>query len=135
MSRPVLFDSSVLIDQFRTNLHAVRIAKIDGLVRLSSVVLSELMRGAKGKAELETLWFMEKNLPILTPNEKNWLESGQILARMYSDRGFAPQKLRDLHFDILIALTARQYGARLITSNRSDFELIRTYREFDLEVW
>jgi len=135
VSRPVLFDSSVLIDQFRTNLHAVRIAKIDGLVRLSSVVLSELMRGAKGKAELETLRFMEKNLPILTPNEKNWLESGQILARMYSDRGFAPQKLRDLHFDILIALTARQYGARLITSNRSDFELIRTYREFDLEVW
>ena len=135
MSRPVLFDSSVLIDQFRTNLHAVRIAKIDGLVRLSSVVLSELMRGAKGKAEVETLRFMEKNLPILTPNEKNWLESGQILARMYSDRGFAPQKLRDLHFDVLIALTARQYGARLITSNRSDFELIRTYREFDLEVW
>ena len=135
MSRLVLFDSSVLIDQFRTNRHAERIAKIDGLIRLSSVVLSELIRGAKGKSELETLRFMEKNLPILTPNEKNWLESGQILGRMFSDRGFAPQKLRDLHFDVLIALTARQYGSRLITSNRSDFELIRTYRDFDLEVW
>jgi predicted nucleic acid-binding protein len=43
--------------------------------------------------------------------------------------------VRDLHFDVLIALTARAYGARLITSNRTDFELIRDYREFKLEVW
>ncbi len=84
---------------------------------------------------MQILRSMEKNLPILTPNEKHWLESGQLLARIYSDLGFAPQKLRDLHFDVLIALTARQYGARLITSNRADFELIRSYREFDLEVW
>ena len=43
--------------------------------------------------------------------------------------------MRDLHFDVLIALTARTHGARLITSNRGDFELIRTYRDFKLEVW
>jgi predicted nucleic acid-binding protein len=41
--------------------------------------------------------------------------------------------LRDLHFDVLIALTARTHGARLITSNRSDFELIQSYRDFRLE--
>jgi predicted nucleic acid-binding protein len=35
----------------------------------------------------------------------------------------------------LIALTARAHGARLIASNRSDFELIRAYREFTLEIW
>ena len=46
-----------------------------------------------------------------------------------------PKKLRDLHFDILIALTVRSYGAQLITSNRADFELIRKYRDFQLEVW
>jgi predicted nucleic acid-binding protein len=40
-----------------------------------------------------------------------------------------------LHFDALIALTVRAHGARLITSNRSDFELIQAYREFALEVW
>jgi len=54
---------------------------------------------------------------------------------MRSDRGLAPQQLRDLHFDVLIALTARAHGARLITSNRSDFELIRAYRAFALEIW
>jgi predicted nucleic acid-binding protein len=36
---------------------------------------------------------------------------------------------------VLIALTARPHGARLITSNRSDFELIRSYRSFQLESW
>lgn len=45
------------------------------------------------------------------------------------------RKLRDLHFDVLIALTARSHDARLITSNRGDFGLIREYREFKLEVW
>ncbi len=45
------------------------------------------------------------------------------------------RRLRDLHFDALIALTVRAHGARLITSNRADFELIQTYRGFALEVW
>ena len=58
-----------------------------------------------------------------------------ILAKIRDDQGFEPHKLRDLHFDVLIALTARSHGARLITSNRADFELIRKYRDFRLEVW
>jgi len=36
-----------------------------------------------------------------------------------------PEKLRDMHFDVLIALTARNHGATVITSNKTDFELIR----------
>jgi predicted nucleic acid-binding protein len=36
---------------------------------------------------------------------------------------------------VLIALTARSHGAKLIASNRADFELIREYLEFELEVW
>jgi predicted nucleic acid-binding protein len=54
---------------------------------------------------------------------------------MRADHGFEPYKLRDLHFDVLIALTTRSHGATLITSNRSDFELIRSYRKFELEIW
>jgi predicted nucleic acid-binding protein len=57
---------------------------------------------------------------------------------MRQDRGFAPEKLRNLHFDVLIALTARSHGARLVTSDRSDFELIASYRTakgLSLEIW
>ncbi|MGA2889217.1 MAG: type II toxin-antitoxin system VapC family toxin [Terracidiphilus sp.] len=135
MSEIVVFDTSVLIDNQRTARHSQRIAGVSGLVRLSSVVLAELWRGATQAAEREFLRDLEKNLPILTPTEKNWLESGKILAKIYMDKGFEPRKLRDLHFDVLIALTARSFGAKLITSNRADFELIREYREFEMEVW
>jgi predicted nucleic acid-binding protein len=78
---------------------------------------------------------LEKNHPILVPTAMNWLDSGRILRRIRSDRGFEPHKLRDLHFDLLIALTARSWGARLITSNKADFELIRKYKPFELEIW
>jgi predicted nucleic acid-binding protein len=135
MSEIVVFDTSVLIDNLRTGCQSQRIADLTGLVRLSSVVLAELWRGATQALEQQFLRDLEKNLPILTPTEKNWLESGRILAKIYADKGYEPKKLRDLHFDVLIALTVRSYGAQLITSNRADFELIREYRDFQLEVW
>jgi predicted nucleic acid-binding protein len=78
---------------------------------------------------------LARNHPVLTPTRENWLESGEILAKIRAAQGFQPHKLRDLHFDVLIALTARSYGARLITTNRKDFELINRYRQVKLEVW
>jgi predicted nucleic acid-binding protein len=131
----VIFDSSVLIDDLRSPRHRERLQSVDGAIRLSSVVLAELWRGAAKASDREFLRSLATRHPILTPTEKNWLESGEILASMQADRGFEPAKLRDLHFDVLIALTARSHGARLITTNRSDFELINSYREIRLEVW
>ncbi|MGD0096798.1 MAG: hypothetical protein ABSB60_09895 [Terracidiphilus sp.] len=60
---------------------------------------------------------------------------GEDSRRIRADREFEPRKLREVHFDVLIALTARNHDARFITGNRSDFELIREYRKFELEVW
>jgi predicted nucleic acid-binding protein len=135
MSELVIFDTSVLIDNERTARHSQRMAEVAGLVRLSSVVLAELWRGATRVEEQHLLRELEKNLLVLTPTEKNWLESGKILGKICADKGYEPKKLRDLHFDVLIALTARSHGAQVITSNRADFELIREYRDFRLEVW
>ena len=135
MSDFVIFDTSVLVDELRTGRHSKKIESVDGLVRTSSVVLAELWRGASDAAEQKFLHALARNHSILTPKEQNWIESGEILARIHADRGFAPAKLRDLHFDVLIALTARSHGARIITTNRTDFELIHRYREFRLEVW
>lgn len=131
----VLFDTSILIDDLRTGRHQERIRSLTGLIRTSSVVLAELWRGATKAAEREFLRTLARNHPILTPTEKNWLESGEILAKIHAARGFAPGKLRDLHFDVLIALTARSHGARLITTNRADFELIHHFRKIRLEIW
>ena len=135
MSDLVIFDTSVFIDDLRTGHHQPKIQSVTGLIRTSSVVLAELWRGATKQAEHEFLRALAKNHPLLTPTERNWLESGQILAKIHADQGLQPARLRDLHFDVLIALTARAHGARLITSNRADFEIINRYRKFELEVW
>jgi predicted nucleic acid-binding protein len=133
--RLIIFDTSIFIDHLRTNKFSNEIFNISGLVRSSSVVLSELARGAAKDDELDFVRALAANYPIFTPTERNWLESGEILSRIYKQKGYLPEKLRDLHFDVLIALTARNYGATVITSNKADFELIRKYREFYLEVW
>lgn len=135
MSESVVFDSSVLVDQFRTDRYWDRIESLAGRVVYSAVVLSELWRGARSAEEHAVLESFARRGPLLTPTEEEWTESGQLLAAIRKRRGFEPHKLRDLHFDVLIALTARTHGARLITSNRADFELIREYRDFRLEVW
>jgi len=135
VSSLVIFDTSIFIDQLRTQRHQQRILATSGLVRTSAVVLAELWRGANTIEERRFLRTLERNHPVLTPTTNNWLESGQIIAEIRIDRGFAAEKLRDLHFDVLIALTARSPGARVITSNRADFELIARYIPVLLEVW
>jgi len=105
------------------------------LLRTSCVVLAELWRGATKPAERAFLRALEKNHPTLTPTKNDWLDSGRLLSQICADHGFGPDKLRDLHFDVLIAFTARSNGARLITSDRADFELISAYRKFEFEVW
>jgi predicted nucleic acid-binding protein len=131
----VVFDTSILVNDFRTGRYEERLQSAPGLVRVSAVVLAELWRGASTRTERELLIRLARNRTVLTPTENNWIESGEVLGRMRADLGYSPGKLRDLHFDVLIALTVRTHGARLITSNRSDFEAIQRYRRFDLEVW
>ena len=134
----VILDTSILIGYLRTGQHQDRINSLAGILRNSAVVLAELWRGASKPAERAYLRTLEKNLPVLVPSKQNWLDSGELLSQMRQDRGFTPEKLRNLHFDVLIALTARSHGARLVTSDRSDFELIVSYRTAKaliLEIW
>ena len=135
MSNFVVFDTSIFIDHLRTGRHQQRIAATTGLVRNSAVVLAELRRGATRPSEQEFVERLARNHPILTPTENNWLESGHVLSKIRVDKGFHAEKLRDLHFDLLIALSARSAGARVVTSDRADFQLIASYRRVQLEIW
>ncbi len=130
----IILDTSIFIDHLRTNKFKDRLYNLHGIIRNSSVVLSELMRGATKKDELKFVNTLAKNHPILTPTEKNWLESGKILSKINQEKGFSPEKLRNLHFDILIALTGRNFGATIISSDK-DFQLIKTYKSFKLILW
>jgi predicted nucleic acid-binding protein len=135
MSSFAIFDTSILIDRLRYGRHVERMHGLGMLVRPCAVVIAELMRGVQDKEEWKFLEILTNSPFIVTPTTSIWLESGEILAQIRAEHGFEPKKLRELHFDVLIALTARAHGALLVTSNGVDFELIRGYRDFPLEVW
>ncbi len=133
-----ILDTSILVGFLRTGQHQDRIDSIAGILRVSAVVLAELWRGASKPAERAFLRTLEKNHPVLAPSKQNWLDSGELLSQIRQNQGLTPEKLRNLHFDVLIALTARSHGANLVTSDRSDFELIVSYRAakgLRLEIW
>ena len=48
---------------------------------------------------------------------------------------YEPKKIRDLAFDVLIALSARSIGGTLITCDESDFRTIRRYLAFHVLYW
>jgi len=51
VSNLAIFDTSIFIDNLRAGRHQQRIETLNGLIRLSSVVLAELWRGAGESAE------------------------------------------------------------------------------------
>jgi predicted nucleic acid-binding protein len=78
---------------------------------------------------------LAKNLRIIAPTEREWIESGKIVCYLITERGYDVNKTREIHFDVLIALTARRIGAYLITCNSKDFIAIQRYVRFELICW
>jgi predicted nucleic acid-binding protein len=130
-----VIDTSVYIENFRSGRFTQRIADSPFLFRGISVVIHELLRGAKQTEECEFALDLAANLRLYTPTEKIWLDSGDIVARIATAKGYEKRKIQELSFDVLIALTAHSVGATVITLNTKDFEDIRRYRHFRLVSW
>lgn len=135
MSRIALLDTSIYVGLFRTGLYKERLLQFEYLIRNSSVVLSELYRGCRTIEERDRVDELAQDFPVITPTEKVWLESGRILSQLSQKKGYLPDKLSNLHFDVLIALSARSVGALVVTANRRDFEEIKRIRDFKLLCW
>ncbi len=99
------------------------------------MVLHELRRGARTSQELRFANELARKIRIITPTENHWIESAEILSRIRGKKGYERNKLRDLAFDVLIALSARDIGATLITCNRQDFAEIRDHTLFKIVYW
>lgn len=135
MSALAVIDTSVYVEHFRHGKYREDLQKGIFLTRNSSVVLAELYRGCHTKEELNLIEELSDDFAIVTPTKQIWLESGKLLARLAEREGYQPEKLKDLHFDVLIALSARSIGAFLITNNRRDFEEIKKLKDFKLLCW
>jgi predicted nucleic acid-binding protein len=134
-ARFAILDTSVYIDNLRTGRFREEILDLPFVVRCSAVVLAELSRGARSSEMRRFVADLTKNLQIITPTEGEWAESGRIVRRIAVAGHYDAQKTREIHFDVLIALGARQIGATLITQNRDDFETIRGFINFNLVCW
>lgn len=136
IGRPVaIVDTSVYVELVRYGRFKDELLALPNLIRNSAVVLSELRRGATLPRERRWIDQLEAQHQVFFPGIWEWRRSGELLERLRRKRGYDARKLRDLHFDALIALTARAVGAQVITCNGDDFEELRRQEPFDLLVW
>jgi predicted nucleic acid-binding protein len=130
-----ILDTSVYVDNLRSGRFKQEILDLKFVIRCSAVVLAELSRGAQSRPMKSFVDGLAKNLRVIAPNEREWIQSGRIVNRIVTAKGYDLHKTRELHFDVLIALTARRIGAYLITCNVDDFTPIRAYLDFNLICW
>ena len=130
-----VLDTSVYIEIFRTGRFTLDLLRSPWIVRCSSVVLHEIRRGARTTLERRFVNELARKVRVITPLERHWLESAEILSVIGGKKGFGPNKLNALAFDALIALSVRDIGATLITCNRKDFEEIRRHKQFKVVYW
>ena len=130
-----ILDTSVYIDNLRSGRFKQEILDLKYIVRCSAVVLAELSRGARSSEMKRFVDDLEKNLRVVAPSEREWVESGRIVSRIAAAKGYDIHKTREIHFDVLIALTARRIGALLITCNAADFETVHEFLNFSFVCW
>jgi predicted nucleic acid-binding protein len=130
-----LLDSNVYIagfndPAFADSFRAFHQANLPRLV-LSAVVAHELLVGARTRDRLEAL---ERGLlePFRTrsrihvPTLATWKRAADVDRRLRELGGYqASLAQRGFGNDILIAASARELGATVVTRNLGDFELIR----------
>lgn len=139
-ARWMVFDTNVYVTALREGLGGATVRRLEDAsprTFLASVVSAELRAGALDaagrRAVIELVHRFERLGRVVVPTAASWNDAGDVLARIARrDPGFRT-RLRGLWNDALIALSARQVGATLVTANLDDFELLRRHVHFDLE--
>jgi predicted nucleic acid-binding protein len=125
--RAAILDANVYIDFWQKNLAAATLAAIHAayVVRHSAVVLSELRRGARSQQARRVVESLFRHASdFWEPSAKNWWEAGKLVRDVGDEQTWDTNKRRAFQNDVLLALTARDKGALLVTSNRADFQTL-----------
>jgi predicted nucleic acid-binding protein len=103
----------------------------------ASVVSAELRAGALDeagrRAVIDLVRRFERLGRVVVPTAGSWNDAGDLLATIARREPIVRTKLPGLWNDALIALSARQIGAMVVTENVRDFALLRRYARFELE--
>jgi predicted nucleic acid-binding protein len=125
--RAAVLDTNVYVDFWERGLHedTVRTIHAAFVVRHAAVVLSELRRGARTQEARRTVEALHRLASeVWEPSAEDWWEAGQLIRELGEQQTWDIHTRREFQNDALLALTTRRYGALLITSNRSDFQLL-----------
>ncbi len=134
----IVFDASIYIEALRVGRGDVFQARTqrEAVIYLSTVVGSELRRGAKEHRDLRFvngLWHdFARVKRLIVPSAADWRESGALLAQIAAKYGYEHVGQARLLHDSLKALSARRYGAAVATHNQADFARIAEFRPFRL---
>ena len=125
--RWAVIDTSVYVDYWERGLHDAALAGVRRafIIRQSSVVLSELRRGARtteARRLVESLFRLARIQ--WAPTEADWWQAGGLIRKLGDRKQWDRLKRHAFQNDVLIALTARRHGATVVTANRIDFELL-----------
>ena len=101
--------------------------------------MQELLAGARTPRQLRQVAALyepfERVRRIITPNHLVCKEVGRVVAVVLEKTPQLRSKLTSgLLNNILIALSARSIGARVVTGNGQGFRLIQQFRVFALEI-
>ena len=124
MSPAVVLDTCVWIELGRSEAAAAAILEQRWRLRLSAVVLSELLRGMRSTAEKRFVRSLARSFPAIVPNVAHWIGCGDVLAKLRDDDHFDRRGLQLIQNDVLIALAARDLGLPVVTTNVDDYQRI-----------
>lgn len=125
MTRPLLFDTTVLIAALRdpARLGALRRRVATRRPYLTAVTTAELHAGARSREQVAagaTLVAVFARFDrLLAPTAAEWEAAGRLIARARWRRG--AMEPRDHCPDALIAQVADRLGAAVVTANLADF--------------
>ena len=132
----VLLDTNVYVDWLNTGLREAVVVGPGFVRHLSTVVLMELEVGATTPAAKRAVKQLavafERADRIATPSPNAWRTASRVL-RGLRDQGREIRRSSLVH-DVMIALTARDLGATLLTHDASDYAAIRRHVDFSMTV-
>lgn len=131
-------DTNIFIDWLNAHRHEEFLFSQESVKYLSAIVLMELYAGAFSPEDRRQVGQIQQAFDrvgrILLPSTKTFVAAGQLLQRLQWQSGRTGKKAAGFSHDVLIALSARQIGATVLTANGRDFERIHALSPFRLQI-
>lgn len=126
----VLFDTNVYIHWIRKRKYAELMLDVYTQKYLSNYVLMELWAGAKTKQASRIIEKLQKPYlkagRVITLSTDHFITIGQILSDIPNSQ---KNKIKNAGFvnDLCIGMSALAIGAKLYTTNKTDFKIVKSF--------